>query len=994
MYVLFERDFLLGPPTLSEALTYFHPSSRAQVKAHFKNALEKGQSWEHDVQMLLPGKELTWHHGSGVPCMNAGGKVICIKGTTQDITERKLAEKLLMQREEQFRVFMNANPDLSFIKDSNFRYVFANKQTADFFGKAIDEILGKTDHELAGNEKIAPCFSSDYKVLESNTLMTFEEILGDKVYETTKFPLLLPNHKKGIGGIMHNITERKQIEKHLRQLAQVSAVSSDFIVIIGADFCYRFANKVYLDARQLLPEEIIGHHMIDIVGKERFEQLGRPQVEAALRGKIVESLETTDLGRNELRYLHVHVAPFREADDTISGVVMSGRDITEIHQSEIQQRKLFQAVEQSPASVIITNTTGDIEYVNPKFTEVTGFTFEEAIGQNPRILKSGKQSHAYYKELWTAISSGKAWKGEFHNKKKSGELFWESALVSPITNANGDIINYLAVKEDITERKRTETSQNIQLNIARAIHIANNAVELIETTRQELSQIFDTTNFFVAIYKPETDTLKQLVFKDEMDDFNEWSASESFSGQVVKSGKSIILRGDELQAFSKQFNLKKIGTNPACWLGVPLIINNKAGGVMVIQHYSNPDAYSKNDVDLIEMIAHEIGIYLEKQLMIDDIIKAKGKAEESENRYRALLNASFGGIAIHSNGIILECNHRLCEMTGYAVSELIGRDIVTIIAKKSRKKVEQHIQSGYEQPYEAIGVRENGKEFPLRIEARMVTYKGKQVRTAEFRDITDIKRVEDKLRKLNNELETRVIERTAKLEAINKELESFSYSISHDLRTPLRALNGFAQMLIDDYATSLDEEGLRMLKVIISNANKMGMLIDDLLNFSRLGRGDMKWSVIHMHQLVNLTIQELVLPETRGQITFSVAGIPDAPGDAALIKQVWINLISNAIKYTSKKNNRIINIGYKTEHDQNIYYVSDNGAGFNMEYYGKLFGVFQRLHSNKDFEGTGIGLAIVNRIINRHGGKVWAEGKVGEGATFYFSLHHTAKIME
>ncbi|MEA3195461.1 MAG: hypothetical protein QOD26_3794 [Betaproteobacteria bacterium] len=233
------------------------------------------------------------------------------------------------------------------------------------------------------------------------------------------------------------------------------------------------------------------------------------------------------------------------------------------------------------------------------------------------------------------------------------------------------------------------------------------------------------------------------------------------------------------------------------------------------------------------------------------------------------------------------------------------------------------------------------------------------------------------------ELESRVLERTAELEAVNKELGSFSYSVSHDLRAPLRAVDGYARMLEEDYAARLDEEGRRLLTVIRGSAGRMGQLIDDLLNFSRLGRQPMVHHPVDTSLLVNEVIQEL-----RGEspARIQVLKLEPAQGDRALLKQVWVNLVGNALKYSAKRDAPLLEIGSQVEGEENVYWVRDNGAGFDMRYAAKLFGVFQRLHSNEEFAGTGVGLAIVQRIVTRHGGRVWAEGKPGEGASFFFSL--------
>lgn len=250
----------------------------------------------------------------------------------------------------------------------------------------------------------------------------------------------------------------------------------------------------------------------------------------------------------------------------------------------------------------------------------------------------------------------------------------------------------------------------------------------------------------------------------------------------------------------------------------------------------------------------------------------------------------------------------------------------------------------------------------------------------------ELKKAEDSIRKLNDELEQKVVERTSQLESVNKELESFSYSVSHDLRAPIRAINGYTRIIVEDYGEKIDADGTKILQAIINNSKKMGELIDDLLAFSKLGRKQVSLSQINMLDLVQSVREELLFEEVENIPKFKINKLLPAMGDQSLIKQVWINLISNAVKYSQYKEKTTIEIDSKRVGNFVIYKVKDEGAGFDMEYYDKLFGVFQRLHSQDEFEGTGIGLAIVQKIIQRHNGTVWAKSKIDEGTSFYFSL--------
>jgi signal transduction histidine kinase len=270
-------------------------------------------------------------------------------------------------------------------------------------------------------------------------------------------------------------------------------------------------------------------------------------------------------------------------------------------------------------------------------------------------------------------------------------------------------------------------------------------------------------------------------------------------------------------------------------------------------------------------------------------------------------------------------------------------------------------------------------------------------------DITGQKRVEDALReseaeiikrtaaadeilRLNAELEQRLIQRTAQLEAANKEMESFSYSVSHDLRAPLRAMDGFSQAVLEDYAAQLPEEGRRYLETIRAGAQRMGALIDDLLAFSRLSRLPLNRRRVDTARLVRETLEEFAPQHGGRRIEIRVGELPPCEGDPALLKEVWVNLLSNAFKFTGLRESAVIEIGCTETDGEAVFLVRDNGAGFAMHYAGKLFGVFQRLHRAEEYEGTGVGLAIVQRIIQRHGGRIWAEAEVDRGATFYFTL--------
>jgi light-regulated signal transduction histidine kinase (bacteriophytochrome) len=334
----------------------------------------------------------------------------------------------------------------------------------------------------------------------------------------------------------------------------------------------------------------------------------------------------------------------------------------------------------------------------------------------------------------------------------------------------------------------------------------------------------------------------------------------------------------------------------------------------------------------------------------------------------------------------------MLRFIGKPESEIIGKSDLELVAdaQQAAKILENDrciMATGDSQTVEETGVGAAGRWDYLFTKSPYHNLDGQVIGVIGIgTDITERRRAEDEVRRLNTELEQRVRDRTAQLEESNKELEAFSYSVSHDLRAPLRAIDGFTRILADDYASHLDAEGKRLCAVVRENTKSMGQLIDDLLAFSRLGRAQMSLSGIDMGTMASSVFYELTTPESRARIDFQVGALPPAVADPTLMRQVWINLLSNAIKFSSKRERAVITVSAGQQPGECVYAVQDNGAGFDMQYVGKVFGVFQRLHSSKEFEGTGVGLALVQRVIRRHGGRVWAEGEPNKGATFYFVL--------
>jgi len=381
-------------------------------------------------------------------------------------------------------------------------------------------------------------------------------------------------------------------------------------------------------------------------------------------------------------------------------------------------------------------------------------------------------------------------------------------------------------------------------------------------------------------------------------------------------------------------------------------------------------------------------------MFLRHVVMTRVVTQEGE-KFRAFLeSAPDAMVVVNQGGEIVLLNRQAERQFGYRRDELLGKNVKNIISegfaerliadalRSAEDALAQEIGTGIE----LIGRRKDGSDFPIEIMLSPLKSAEGTLVTAGIRDISARQRAEEEIRELNANLERRVAQRTAELEAANKELEAFTYSVSHDLRAPLRHVDGFSKLLVEKHRAELSPDAQECVATIRDSVLQMGMLIDDLLNLARVGRQQLSIEVTGLNSLVEEVRADLQRSNPDRVIEWKVDTLPFVECDPGLMKQVFVNLLTNAVKFTRPRKPAVIELGVTSHDGARAVFVRDNGVGFSMKYANKLFGVFQRLHRSEDFEGTGVGLATVQRIIHKHGGRVWAEAELDKGATFYFTL--------
>ncbi len=624
-------------------------------------------------------------------------------------------------------------------------------------------------------------------------------------------------------------------------------------------------------------------------------------------------------------------------------------DVTERKRNDQELRKLSRAVLDSPSIVIITDADGTIEFVNPKFTAVTGYTSDEVVGRNPRILKSDRMPPELYRDLWRTITSGREWRGEMINRKKNGEYYWEFAAIAPITDKSGKITNFVAVTEEITERKRMEGS--------------------IRESEERFRATFDQAAVGIAHVAPDG---RLLRVNRKLCDILCHTEEEMISLSVAE-----ITHPDDVAASMEQFILLQEG---------------KLTDYTLEKRYLRKDGSPVWVNITVSAVSDDTGKLRFSMGVVEDITVRK-RAEESlrysEARFQTLYRDNPTMIVtLDADLFMLDVNPACAAQLGFTIGELEGESVLSLFHEDDRPLVAVQLKDCLKSPHEAHRwqfrkVHRNGNVLWVEETAQAVyDLKGNINILVVCQDITERKRSEEAIKALNHQLK----ERAAELESANRELEAFNYTIAHDLRKPLTNINGYCQIIRDFCFRNLDDQCRDYLDEIYEGTLGMNQLIDTLLDFSRLAAVELHRERVDLSALAHQVAADLKLSAPGRTATFRIAEGVSVEGDAKLLRIVLVNLLGNAWKYTGQREDALIEFGQNTATGGTECYVRDNGSGFAMENAEKLFLPFHRLHCDEEFAGFGVGLATVERIIRRHGGTIHAEGEPGRGAIFRFTL--------
>jgi PAS domain S-box-containing protein len=952
-------------------LSLYSPSDHEHVRSNVIRADQIGHV-RFEARMMCRDKTSFPVQMDLVSVTGDDGELVYRVATAQDISERKQAEEKIIQ---QARLLEQVN-DAVIATDENFIITSWNTGAERIFGWRAEEVIGRTVEEFLHTEFFGKTRFDAIQALrekgEFSADVTQLRKDGVRVHIEARTVALRDEngYVPGYVSINRDISERKTAENILRanqdQLLSLIKEAPISIAMFDHDMCYIATSQRWVNDYGLSYDNLVGRSHYDV-----FPDLPEYWREAHRKGLSGETLKNDDdfwIREDGTKYwLRWAIVPWHDTRGEIGGLIISAEDISEhkkaeeeLRKSEERYRYLFEN-NPYPMWTYDRKTLAFLD-VNEAAIAKYGYSRQEFLNMTIVDIRPPEDVERLMNNIAQPRQSLEHSDGWRHRLKDGVIIHVE--ITSHTVEIDGHE-SALVVAQDITERKQAE--------------------EALRESEQKFSIIYYKAPFAAALSR-----LPDGVVVDVNEAFERtfgYTKHETIGKTSLELGinPDAELRARmaaELQARGSIHDVElalRTKSNVAHVFLVNMDLVSIDGEKYIFQ--TAQDITERKQAEAALQIAHD-----ELEVKVQERTAALSQAN-------ALLQALMDTMPDQIYFKDTECRF---IRNSRAQASLLGlSDPVEVIGKtdfdffphaaKAYAEEQEVMKTGRSLiDFEEWVVWPDGKEsWVSTTKVPLLNSGGETIGIFGIsRDITERKRSEQAIQQLNRDLENQA----AKLQVANKELEAFSYSVSHDLRAPLRAIDGYTRILVEDYESNLDDEGKRICGVISAEARRMGQLIDDLLAFSRLGRKEMYSSNVDMKALVVSVLNDLAKDDDRERIDFKIARLPSMSADASLMRQVWVNLLSNALKFTSKKEQATIEVGSKSSKDEIIYFVRDTGAGFDMEYANKLFGVFQRLHSESEFEGTGVGLAIVQRIIRRHDGRVWAEGQVDQGATFYFAL--------
>jgi PAS domain S-box-containing protein len=885
-----------------------------------------------------------------------------------NITKSKHAEENIRTTQQEISDYKYALDESSIVAITDQKGIikYANNNFCKISKYSVEELIGQ-DHRIINSGYHPKEFIRNLWVTIANGEIWKGELKNKAkdgtIYwvDTTIIPFLKEGKPYQYVAIRADITERKLVEENLRESLRETADykyaldESSIVAITDQKGIIKYANNNFCKISRYSVKELIGKdHRIINSGHHPKEFIRNLWVTIA-NGKIWKGELKNKAKDGTIYWVDTTIVPFLNQEGKPYQYVAIRADITERKHAEenikvtLKEISDYKYALDESSIVAITDQKGIIKYANNNFCKISKYSEEELIGQDHRIINSDYHPKEFIRNLWVTIANGEIWKGELKNKAKDGTIYWVDTTIVPFLNEEGKPYQYVAIRADITERKLVEENLRESLKETADYKYALDESSIVAITDQKGIIKYANNNFCkISKYSEE-----ELIGKDHRIINSGYHPKEFIRNLWVTIANGEIWKG-ELK------NKAKDGT--IYWVDTTI--------VPFLDYKGKPYQYVAIRADITERKQAE-----------DELIK-------SEKIYKTIASSIPGSVIclIDADYRYLLIEGDMLEKLGYSKNKLLGNKAVDVLPAE----IFTGVPNEFKRVFEGETITSESSTHGYDIISRFIPLKDENdvvysIMTVAI-DVTELKNAQRDIIDLNRDLEEKITKRTEQLKKSNEELEAFSYSVSHDLRAPLRGIIGFTTMLEEDYGSKLDIEAKRITSVIKMNASKMGNLIDALLAFSRMGRVDIVKTNIDTGEMVKEVISELAPRAGGANIEWALDFLPAIKGDMNTMRQVWVNFISNAIKYSGRKENPRIQIGSFDQEGQTVFFVKDNGVGFDVQYSNKLFKVFQRLHSAEEFEGTGVGLALGGKIISKHGGKVWAEGEVNKGATFYFSL--------